>query len=626
MLRTKKRRRSWYWTQPSSPPPPPLCAARDRVLCKVRSAAVVRAFHGFNGIQSSPHCSSLFKELAVKMDLAAQIAVVSAHRQEEENFRSRHCSTNSGFALLPPEIFHAILDFACRLPARDEAPSSSKQQQHEALSLDVCTTLTLTLVSREVFAFVAPILYDHVVISRPSTLRAFNRTMQLRPALGRLVRSLWVGSRTQLSGDWWPFRHSGDAQRIVSSIKDTSLLPPGAFLGQEWPISSWYPSVLMEENAALLNTHRVAVTEEDTERILRARIEYLLTALSWQIGHDGTGVHPTSVGSSRVRWIGEDEWTLRILELQGRLDAVLLQLRADGGQWRPLNYYLSLPARDPHSRTDHFDHPLLYARSGATGLHRPTSSIAAEDIGRDEGGDRAEDFADLYNVGAPEGRRLVYNTYSDSTMGGVLSTTRSLLATLPLLQHFGCSGYLERAVAGWRGGCDLRKLQTLSLGPPPPYWSCPLSLDQRGIDSVETLLIAGCMLFTEEAECVAGKGGALPHLRKFKWTLWASHTPSHPLDLIKTIQLVLSVPPTSKRTRQATIYAHLDAQDVANFKERASEDLKADPRLKMQVVSGGAGDDSTAPPAAMVLDGFAAAFDVWEQEVVLARRRAGEAV
>lgn len=391
----------------------------------------------------------------------------------------------AAFPSLPQEIVHTILAFACRLPGLNSATTTGAADR-SPLELDVSTTLSLTLVSREVYSFVAGILYDHVVITRPSILRSFVAAIHLRPALGRLVRSLWIGNIDAIHNEWWPLRAAGNA--MVSSITDSSLLPRGTTLGQQWTISTLYPSMLAEQQGLYLHSKQLPDDDEGLTDYTRSRISYLLTASSWSIAN--TGVHPSSIGFSRSGWIGDDEWTVRVYQLQGRLDAILLQLTKDNGQWRPLDFYLSLPSATPFRGVDRFDHPLVYARSGATALRVPSNAWHAEDVGRDRG-DSAEDYADLFHTGAPEGRVLHYNTHNDSTIGGILNACRSLLAMLPLLQHFGCTGYLERAIAGWRGGSDMKRLLTVSLGPPPPFWSCALSLNQRSLDSVETLHIAG---------------------------------------------------------------------------------------------------------------------------------------
>lgn len=351
--------------------------------------------------------------------------------------------------------------------------------------LDYPTTLTLALLSREVYSYVATILYDHVVINKISQLKLFVRALQLRPPLGRLVRSLWIGDMEAWQESWSVLLGDSPTKvEIESSIQNAELLPDQVAPGTLFLIPQ-------DENELQEYRTRDAMDPEDE---LRAQIAELLYQTQQTVGHDGTGVCLGRSGyDSNMRHIGQDEWLSRVYHLQGRLDAVLLQIAQDG-KWTDINRYLAIPPQPPHTGPDYFGHPLIYVRSGSSAMIWPDPPQSQDATSQSDlaDPDQVEDFADLFHAGpqlAPG--QLTYNTYSQDTIGGLLSAVRILLVMTPYLQHLGLAHYLMRAVVGCRTPVDLPRLKTLFLGAPPDFWDCRLDFLHRSLDSVEKLCISG---------------------------------------------------------------------------------------------------------------------------------------
>ena len=174
---------------------------------------------------------------------------------------------------------------------------------------------------------------------------------------------------------------------------------------------------------------------------------------------------------------------------------------------------------------------------------------------------------------------------SEMTLGSILSSLRTILLLTPKLRNLALDGVLERAVCGRRPMSGMGKLKTMSLGPPPPYWSSPLLFghpvhmskrqrrylmqERRGnvesgpedegapssvfpipgilvpspcFATLQTLHITGCMLFPSEAKAIGGFGGQLPNLRHFRWSLWQPHVEGHPVGVVETLCAVMDIP------------------------------------------------------------------------------------
>lgn len=171
----------------------------------------------------------------------------------------------------------------------------------------------------------------------------------------------------------------------------------------------------------------------------------------------------------------------------------------------------------PKTRTDRFDHPLLFARSGMTWPEAERYQYP-EQIGietphwaSDSDRDMVENLSFIQLLQDP----VLPTT---ATMGGILSLTRALLAQTPHLENLSLTGFLERAVCGPRVPAGLTNLRSLTLGPPDYGWSWtpPLyQLVRPSIASVERLRVCGRVLGKEEATAILG---GLPRLQHLQWS------------------------------------------------------------------------------------------------------------
>ncbi|CAO1622961.1 unnamed protein product [Sympodiomycopsis kandeliae] len=471
---------------------------------------------------------------------------------------------------LPAELRRIIFGFACRLPPLD----AGVFQERSALDLDIPTTLTLCLVSCEVYIFIAPILYDDVAISRPSKLRSFSRALLERPSLGRLVRSLWIGDIESLPRNWWPLQSPNDTEcTITSSIQDVDLLPRGVMLGHQWPLTGDPPS--LQVSSADQTT---APPVEMDEANLLKHIQLLVVKATQQVGSDKQGIDPMQVGRSRTDVIGEDEWHVRVFEIQARLDTALQAIKRDGHKWRAIEYYLGLPLEWSTYVLDRFDHPLLLARSGIVGVALDPSNQYLEEIEM-EPADHAEDFADRFSTRNPRGRFMTYNTYAHSTVGGILSTARSVLAMLPRLQHMGCSGYLDRVIVGTRPIGDVLRLRTLVLGPSPQFWDYSIRLDHQHLSSVQSLIICDRFIDYDCAVRIAGHHQALPCLKQFHWLLFHTHDMSY---VAQTLESMVAEPADNQRGTSLKISLFTNERDGELFQSQTENLSRDHPRLILQ--------------------------------------------
>lgn len=104
------------------------------------------------------------------------------------------------FWRLPSELQQRILLLACRAPAYTDKDFDKRS----TLALDLATTRSLALVSRQLYPQIVTLLYSHVKIITVSALRSFQQALSSRPALGRLVKSLHLGPADDLPARWWP--------------------------------------------------------------------------------------------------------------------------------------------------------------------------------------------------------------------------------------------------------------------------------------------------------------------------------------------------------------------------------------------------------------------------------------
>lgn len=194
------------------------------------------------------------------------------------------------------------------------------------------------------------------------------------------------------------------------------------------------------------------------------------------------------------------------------------------------------------ARADHFDHPVLFARSAMPWEARDSDDL----LHCGEGGLLDDDDVqpgDTYdNVGFNEHLTLTQSRVVDvgdagvvmprphltdpldsalpniATIGGITALARSLLSFTPFVQDLSFTGFLERIMGGIRAPPLLSELRSLTLGPPPEAWRSSLRLNHATLATLERLRICGRELSEFEMAHVVGKQGALPNLASFQWS------------------------------------------------------------------------------------------------------------
>lgn len=270
------------------------------------------------------------------------------------------------------------------------------------------TATTLMLVSRELYRLVGPELYRSLMIDKPSMLSKLVQTVVAKPALGGLIKELWLGPFSALWGDWWPLGHlrppdddwpDYDSERpsITTSLGAKQKRPLWCSYQHSWSLKRLKPAKL-----AKLSCKDKAVFDA-----LESAQDYLNVDLREpRCAPDGTIV-------------GSTLWFIGVIEVQAALDLYLLEMRRledeagisgptcqcgpppkeEGSSRQPCIDYPSLvlttttPSRGESAaaaasssgskapfflhrsrllrrvtrrggKADSFDHPLLFARSG----------------------------------------------------------------------------------------------------------------------------------------------------------------------------------------------------------------------------------------------------------------------
>ncbi len=115
---------------------------------------------------------------------------------------------------------------------------------------------------------------------------------------------------------------------------------------------------------------------------------------------------------------------------------------------------------------------ILGSRGGMFGFDSAlrTGLLDEPETGLDDGTEFASLQRDKQRRRNEEDRLL-----SEMTLGSILQSLRTVMMLTPRLKDLALDGgVLERSIAGRRAMCNMGKLKSLSLGPPPPYWSSPL--------------------------------------------------------------------------------------------------------------------------------------------------------
>lgn len=472
--------------------------------------------------------------------------------------RLRQLSSLAGFWTLPQELRQLILFTACGLPVLPRHIIVGR-------SFD-CTTTMISLLrtAKTFYATIIPMLYAHVRLSRPSTLRAFQRTLSDRPSLGQLVRSLHIGADEPLPETWWPAREAGCGDPDHKVFWLNLGVIDGK--GPAWKDSDSYEHELDdydEEDAeadALDDAFEAAA--HDLQVNVRVR------------NRDGMGGD-----------IGSDEWHVRVLELQAAIEIYYLEMqrcdnRARAKKEKELKRKIekkkssasriSIRPRYPPLRvarsgsspsgnfgkgdfaikrsqilermtsagapTDSFIHPVLFARSALS-----WSAVDYDDKVHSGNNDRewnsVEETVDAFSTSYFSSTSAVPGTtvsaasttgakidlisnarLATATVSGILALARCVLSLTPRVRSLSLTGFFEHILVGERASCH-QSLHTVSIGPPPVGWEVPLHFSNTALNTVKRLRVCGCMLEKKEAASICGDDGALPQLKKFVWSI-----------------------------------------------------------------------------------------------------------
>lgn len=511
--------------------------------------------------------SSSSKDFAI----APEPAAAGAQPRLPPSSAAKKPTTLEGFTTLPHELKKRILDLAC-----SSFPSTSTAGQATRPRLDLNTTLNLAFSSRGLYTLVVPILYSSVWITRPSSLASLHLALTSKPALGRLVKHLHVGPG-QTSPHWNAL--DCDEGCIRSDCSNYSEM----FVPDRYLLTS---SLQSKEETKLLPrwckpTRRWALDEPAPSAAAAAVWDALLEA-QWEIDIDLQ--KPMQCYRERG-WRADGmklvDHTQRTAEAQAVLDLYLIELRRwedergigrgrgdscegssgeddeeeDSDESQEVEYpklaltgYAASPARpwylqrsDDEERIvidraqilqhlarrnceyDRFDHPVLFARSGE-------QSIWLSICEYDYGGRATTKFRkapDEYwdELFSPDDSSPDYALPNTSTLGSLLSLLSSVLSHTTNIENLSLTGFLERAACGTRSmAAVLKKLRTVSLGPPPLFgWYAPLHL-QTLCAGVEELRLSGIRLHEEELDAIVKM---FPRLKRFHWSMMYQFSNKH---------------------------------------------------------------------------------------------------
>lgn len=427
----------------------------------------------------------------------------------------------------------SVFELACSgtsssSPASNAAATrSTGRDASRAPQRDFVTTISLMLASRSFFALVAPLLYSHVWISRPSSLACFHHALISHPALGSLVKSIHVGPDADVAEKDYPlideegYPSEGDIAMNGAYIKCSLQGEEKSKLLPRWAGDVW----------------RLAYSNSTPAG---KAIFSALQSIQQTIDVD-LGCYKHSHGG---RPIAHAEYTIRVWEAQAALDCYLMAMRgyddscsrdpslsklrlpsyptlvltgyptatsvnrADEGTEVP--YVVSRSQLIQHlcrrdSPTDRFNHPLLFARSGIDSIKNDDHRCDPE-LPHDEDGFGQRGWPNLF---ALTGRNSSSNCLlpNTATLGSIINLLRSTLPLLINLETLSLTGFLELGLSG----CSLPTVRSLAIGPGSVRVDGPLRCE--GLAGVEELRLCGMKLDEAKLDEICAK---MPSLRRLE--------------------------------------------------------------------------------------------------------------
>lgn len=455
-------------------------------------------------------------------------------------------ATLENFATLPHELRVHIINLACmptttsaRAGAASGTASSSADQLRPGRPrphLDTTTILSLMASCQSFYTLLAPKLYNHVWISRPSALASLQLALSSHPDLGSHVKSLYVGPADRLPKHYNPvvmeddfcWEDEGEVPMLffTSSLRDdeAKLLPRWCIPDYRWLLD--YPGETRPSEA-------INLALEVAQRTIDVDL--------------GFGTY--SKGGAKI---SEVEHIKRVFEVQAALDHYLMMMRRHEDalglyevedeedeelpEYPPLviTGYSNSPllaeqshgeeqsctvdrsqllhhlAR-PYSTTDRFDHPLVFARSG---LETKVLTTWTEEPSRQSrySGRGAEDWSRIFLSPASS---VDYSLPNTASFHSLLDLLRSVLIHTHKLENLALTGFLDLALCGdHQAALFLNHLDSVSIGPFPQRWFQPLDLQRFA--GLKELRLAGIRLHYAELDAIIAM---FPALRKFQWSM-----------------------------------------------------------------------------------------------------------
>lgn len=484
------------------------------------------------------------------------------------------------FATLPHELQKQIIELACSNGPPLSSSLAAAGVGAAATSytscpgLDATTTLNLALAARSLYALVIPSLYSMVSLSLPSTLAAFHHALTAKPALGRLVKSLHVGLWSPAPA-WYALEYrqgyvrSGGPNESeiyepdrrfmrtsLQSERERKLLPLWCSADDRWSVdepgsgaaaiavwdalyeAQWVINIKLWQPSSRMQSadRELFYVVDRTQCIAESQAVldlYLIELRRWEdktgISHSG-GAGKEESGSNtdgkedRESKIEEPKYPTLVLTGYPRSSRRHVSSKSSANKERFVldrSQVLQHLAR-PGSAYDSFYHPLLFARSGEQitllSSEHDYEGRATHKFLREPEEDWDEFFFDPYKASSMD-----WTLSNTATIGSLLSLLSSVLSHTMSLENLSLT-FLERAACGTRGtAAVLRKLRTISLGPPPFRWYAPLRLEFLPASLAE-LRLCGIRLHEEELEAIVKM---FPRLKRFCWTVVYLYSKEH---------------------------------------------------------------------------------------------------
>lgn len=320
-----------------------------------------------------------------------------------------------------------------------------------------------------------------------------------------------------------------DMRTSLRSQEEVELLPQWCAPDETWSTGYDGPDPSLKAVTEALRTARqtidvslgfpnlsaegegISSTEETIRRLeVQAALEHYLMAMRrWEIKHcsiDGGPFPPYP----QLVLTGYPKSASSSSHLSAANDSCLVVSRSD---------LLQHLAR-PHSVTDRFDHPLLFARSGVHNYPHPSDSLVYEPARRSRYvAPASEAWSALFD--SPGGAcSLDLSLPKVASLQSLLNMLRSILAQAHKLRNLSLTGFMDLALSdGYPTALVLSAVTSVSPGPPPRRWFEPLRLDIP--PGCEKLCIAGMRLHQRELEDLVED---LPDVGKLQLSMPAFHS------------------------------------------------------------------------------------------------------